>query len=159
MQNPSPVQKRVVHFREPEQPPENFGSENSPNFPPNFSQPASKGKPEAQPESSGQSQPALPLPPKFTTKLYDKQPQPKKRGRQRAKDRNSHLDGVRQLFELWWHKGGRGVTFGQFYRHQLSEDMRSYYPREYIYGRNPKSAAEYRQWRKAWAARNAVKTA
>jgi len=98
--------------------------------------------------------PTTPLQPKFTAKLFDREQVRKKRGRQRAKDRNSEKDGVRQLFELWWRKASKGLAFSTFYRNHLSKDMRAYYPREYIYGANQKSAAEYRQWRAEWDARN-----
>jgi hypothetical protein len=104
-----------------------------------------------------------PLVPKFTTKLYDKPTGHKKKGRQRAKDRNTGADawkdGVRQLFELWWRQANRRVPFDQFYRNHLSDDMRSYYVREYIYGRNARSHAEYRQWKAEWDANRASKAA
>src|SRR5262249_31791985 len=105
------------------------------------------------------AKPTVPLVPKFTTKLFDKPPERKKRGRQRAKDRHNAADGVRQLFELWWLKGNGRVSFGQFYRNHLSKDMRSYYTREYIYGRNVTSHAEYRQWKAAWDVRHASASA
>jgi hypothetical protein len=145
----------VEPLPEPEQIDKNSGKNSeTPKFPPNFS-----GQiPEDDPEQHSEDQPrsTTPMQPNFTTKPFEKR---KKRGRQRAKDRNSEVDGVRQLFELWWRKGSRGVRFGQFYRGQLSDDMRSYYQREYINGANTKSAAEYRQWRKEWTAKHAAKTA
>jgi hypothetical protein len=154
---PEPPAKKIRTTRlpEPEQAPQKFTEKFTPReISPEISEPKREGKPQSKPEHAGQ--PATPLQPKFTTKLYGKQKRP---GRQRGKDRNDSNDGVRQLFELWWSKAGRGVRFGQFYRGHLSESMRTYYPREYINGANPKSAAEYRQWRKEWTANRTAKTA
>ena len=152
---PTPLQNRVEPLPEPEQADKNSGKNSeTTKFHPNFSGQTPEHDPE-QP-SEDQPRPTTPLQPNFTTKQFEKR---KKRGRKRAKDRNSEVDGVRQLFELLWCKGSRGVRFGHFYRGQLSDDMRSYYQREYINGANTKSAAEYRQWRKEWAANHAVKTA
>src|SRR6266568_6158390 len=94
--------------------------------------------------------------PQFPDRVYHK-PLPKKSGRQRAKDRNSADDGTRQLFELWWEQG-KGLSFPTFFRGQLSEYMRFYYPREYINAetRNPKSWAEHKQWKRERESRKAA---
>jgi hypothetical protein len=117
------------------------------------------GRGELTPNGGEVANPTTPLSPTFATKPFDKPAERKKRGRQRAKDRQSAADGVRQLFELWWLKANGRVSFGQFYRHHLSKDMRSYYTREYIYGRNATSHAEYRQWKAAWDTRHASASA
>ena len=152
---PTPIRKRVTRLPEPERAPQKFNPNLNPGeildeIPVEISKPKveldPKQKVEQKPEEVGK--PTTPLQPKFTTKLYGKQKG--NPGRQRGKDRNDSGDGVRQLFELWWSKGSRGVPFQQFYQNHLSKSMRFYYPREYIHGANPKSAAEYRQWRKEW---------
>jgi hypothetical protein len=153
---PTPIRHDdLARVQKPKNSPEN-SDKNSPRgeFLSEFS-----GKGELTSNDGGVAKPTMPLVPKFTTKLFDKPPERKKRGRQRAKDRHSAADGVRQLFELWWLKANGRLSFGQFYRHHLSKDMRSYYTREYIYGRNATSHAEYRQWRAAWDARHASASA
>jgi hypothetical protein len=142
-----------------EQPPENFNQKFNPvQISDEISGPKVEQEQQSKVEQKpGNSvQPTKPLQPRFTTKLYGKQ---NRAGRQRGKDRTDSTDGVRQLFELWWSKAGRGVAFQLFYQNHLSKSMRFYYPREYIHGANTKSAAEYRQWRKEWTAKHAVKTA
>jgi hypothetical protein len=155
-------QKRVHEpavKQKPEQSPENFNQKFNPvQNSDEISDPKveQEHQPKVEQKRGNSVQPINPLQPRFTTKLYGKQ---NRAGRQRGKDRNDSTDGVRQLFELWWSKVGRGVTFQLFYQNHVSKSMRFYYPREYIHGKNTKSAAEYRQWRKEWTAKHAVKTA
>jgi len=76
----------------------------------------------------------------------------KRRGRQRAKDRNTPDDGVRQLFELWWDEGG-GQSFTEFFQGDLSDDMCAegwgWYPKNFI-AVGGKSHGEYLGWRREW---------